>query len=186
MENKLSYWAAPSGYVKENTMEEMVIINNKLIDKVCSLYDVTLMDLKGNSHKGEIVEARQVLFYIFRNKFKYAFTKIGDIFNKNHATVLHGVKKINGYIEYDKDLKYRINKLYNYSIYLVKGDEIKVFSKKSSIYKGVSWHKSTNRWRAVIRINGKQKHLGTFLNDRDAHLAFEKANEELKKQLKIN
>jgi hypothetical protein len=28
--------------------------------------------------------------------------------------------------------------------------------------KGVSWNKNTNRWRATIRINGRQLHLGLF------------------------
>lgn len=47
--------------------------------------------------------------------------------------------------------------------------------KKSSKYKGVSWHKSRNKWRAQITINGKRKHLGYFSEEYDAHLAYERA-----------
>jgi len=36
--------------------------------------------------------------------------------------------------------------------------------------KGVSWHKHTGRWRAVVQINGRPRHLGLFDT---AELAFE-------------
>ena len=185
MENKLSYWAAPSSYTKQNTKKEMIIINVKLIVKVCEFYDISLEDLKGDSRKGHLVEARQIIFYIFRKHFKYSFSEIGEMFNRTHATVLSGVNKISDYIEYDKDLKYRVNKFLNFSKYLIKGEDINYSINKSSIYKGVSFHKSTNRWRAVIRIEGKQKHLGTFSNDRDAHLAYEKEKDLINKTLTI-
>lgn len=45
----------------------------------------------------------------------------------------------------------------------------------SSKYTGVSWVKSRNKWLAQILINGKQKNLGRFVNEYDAHLAYEKA-----------
>jgi hypothetical protein len=32
----------------------------------------------------------------------------------------------------------------------------------ASGYKGVSWHKSTQKWRAEIQVDGKRKHLGCF------------------------
>ncbi len=32
----------------------------------------------------------------------------------------------------------------------------------SSKYKGVSWYKSRNCWRAMIKVNGKRKSLGYF------------------------
>jgi len=35
-------------------------------------------------------------------------------------------------------------------------------------YTGVSWHKATGRWQALIRINGKKLHLGLFDNIADA------------------
>jgi len=38
----------------------------------------------------------------------------------------------------------------------------------SSQYKGVSFHKLTNKWQSSIRINYKLIHLGTFQNEHDA------------------
>ena len=38
----------------------------------------------------------------------------------------------------------------------------------TSNYKGISYDKRANRWRARIHINGKEKHLGRFDNIEDA------------------
>lgn len=52
--------------------------------------------------------------------------------------------------------------------------------KYSSQYKGVSWYKRDKKWIAKIRINGKEKYLGSFENEHDAHLAYQnKLNEVL-------
>lgn len=47
--------------------------------------------------------------------------------------------------------------------------------KLSSNYKGVSWFKDCNKWRAYTKINGKHKHIGLFKTEieaRDAYLKF--------------
>lgn len=49
----------------------------------------------------------------------------------------------------------------------------------SSIYKGVSWFKPTNVWRARIRINNSLKLLGYFNNERHAALAYDIAAKDL-------
>ena len=55
-------------------------------------------------------------------------------------------------------------------------------SKGESKYKGVSKHKPTKKWRAMIYINNKNKHLGLFANEYDAHLAYQTALSELNKK----
>ncbi|BAE05689.1 AP2/ERF family transcription factor [Staphylococcus haemolyticus] len=45
----------------------------------------------------------------------------------------------------------------------------------SSIYKGVSWCKTKNKWRAYITIQKKRKHLGYFNYETQAAIAYNKA-----------
>lgn len=45
----------------------------------------------------------------------------------------------------------------------------------SSIYKGVSLYKASNKWVANIKINGKRKYLGLFINEIDAAKVYNKA-----------
>jgi outer membrane cobalamin receptor len=43
----------------------------------------------------------------------------------------------------------------------------------SSIYKGVSWNKEKRKWRAQIRYEDRQMHLGYFNNEIDAAKAYD-------------
>ncbi len=59
------------------------------------------------------------------------------------------------------------------------GCEIRKINKKySSKYKGVSWNKQKNKWSSKIWLNNKCKNIGLYINEYEAHLAYEN---ELKK-----
>ena len=51
--------------------------------------------------------------------------------------------------------------------------------RSSSKYTGVSWQKSANKWRVMIRFNGKQRYLGLFTDELEASKAYEKALNEI-------
>lgn len=48
----------------------------------------------------------------------------------------------------------------------------------TSGYKGVSWLKQNQKWRAYIKVNSKDKHLGCYLDKEDAARAYDKAAKE--------
>lgn len=62
----------------------------------------------------------------------------------------------------------------------------KVKNTNTSGYTGVSFNKKSNKWRAYIVINGKQKHLGTFASKEDASAAYQKALAEVKKSIGLD
>jgi hypothetical protein len=58
---------------------------------------------------------------------------------------------------------------------------------KTRKYKGVSWMKDGNKWRACIRKDGKLMHLGCFTNEEEAGLTYnEKAIEYFREFAKLN
>ena len=48
----------------------------------------------------------------------------------------------------------------------------------SSIFKGVSWHKSLKKWHVRISIDGKDKHLGYFISEIEAAKSYDRAASE--------
>ena len=64
------------------------------------------------------------------------------------------------------------NRLINLQI-ITQRQNLSKDKKGSSIYTGVSWDKSKNRWISSITINCKRYHLGCFKNEYDAHLAYQ-------------
>ena len=46
---------------------------------------------------------------------------------------------------------------------------------KTSKHPGVSWDKLRKKWTAGLRINGRKKSLGRFINEHDAFHAYRKA-----------
>jgi len=48
-------------------------------------------------------------------------------------------------------------------------------SHNKSGFKGVWWHPQSQMWRAVVRVNGKNNHIGLFKGKEDAARAYDQA-----------
>ena len=49
------------------------------------------------------------------------------------------------------------------------------YTKSSSKYRGVTWNKKANKWKACIRFKGKQRYLGLFTDELEASQAYQTA-----------
>lgn len=48
----------------------------------------------------------------------------------------------------------------------------------SSRFKGVTWHKGDKRWQASIKVDGRNRYLGSFRSEEDAARAYDAAAAE--------
>ena len=87
----------------------------------------------------------------------------------------NGHKLVVNHINFDK----KDNRLENLEIVTQRENANLKRFKSSSEYVGVNWYKRLNKWVAKIWVNGKKKHLGYFINEYDAHLAYQKALKEI-------
>ncbi len=82
---------------------------DQVITGVVRFYHVTKEDLKGRRRNKDIVRPRQVAMYLARKETQASLPAIGAALgNRDHTTVLYGVKKIEGQIEQDSTLRREI------------------------------------------------------------------------------
>lgn len=73
------------------------------------------------------------------------------------------------------------NNVSNLQIVTPRENAYKTQGNYSSKYKGVSWHKSSERWSARIRINGKIIHIGSFKSEEEASEAYKQKLNQITK-----
>lgn len=78
---------------------------------VCSYYGVDVSFMKYETRKREVVKCRHVSMYLLKKHSSMSLSVLGAEFNKDHATVLHAVRTINNYMEWDRDLRKEIQEL---------------------------------------------------------------------------
>ena len=65
-----------------------------IISQVCKFYSVDEVVLRGSQRTRGIAEARQMAMYLVRKLTNLSLPDIGQEFNRDHATVLHGIRKV--------------------------------------------------------------------------------------------
>jgi chromosomal replication initiation ATPase DnaA len=70
-----------------------------LINYVNNIFEV---DIKINSRKRELVEARAFYYELARRLTTHTFQKIGDPLEKHHATVMYSLNNVVKFLSYNK------------------------------------------------------------------------------------
>jgi RNA polymerase sigma factor (sigma-70 family) len=66
----------------------------RIMGEVAQNYGFTTRDLLGISRAGDVARARQVAMYRIREELGMSFPKIGEIFSRDHSTVMHAYNAI--------------------------------------------------------------------------------------------
>ena len=78
---------------------------------VAEYYDLTEESLKSKKRQAQINKARQVAMYISSIQTSETVEKIGQHYNRDHATVLHACEKIKNDLTTDQELQKEINEI---------------------------------------------------------------------------
>lgn len=81
-----------------------IILNN-----ITYKMNVTIEQAKGKSRKQEVVQCRQMFFKNAKETTNASLAKIGKLVNRDHATVLHGIKTVDN----DYELSCLYAKMFN-------------------------------------------------------------------------
>jgi len=87
----------------ENTHAIPIANFTDIVSKVADYYQLTPNDIKSESRKKEVSQARQILMLIAKKEFNRTLERIGTYFGgKNHATVIYAIKNIEDKIKTDQ------------------------------------------------------------------------------------
>jgi len=88
-----------------NSIEEIAL--NKQTKKIALtiVNNYFNISISRNTRQRRYVLARSIFYKLLRDNTKMSFQEIASIFNKNHATVLHSIKQLDGYMEFDSSLR---------------------------------------------------------------------------------
>jgi hypothetical protein len=75
---------------------------DKIIRVVGRYFDIIHYKLTQRTRKHEIVIARQIIYWFGRRYTGLSLQLMGNFFNQDHATVLHGISAVNNLIETDR------------------------------------------------------------------------------------
>lgn len=82
----------------------------RTIEEVAAnVWQIDTTELNGKTRKRKVVEARQVLMKYRRDILGQTTGKVGEHYNKDHATVIHACRSVDNLLETDKDFRFRYN-----------------------------------------------------------------------------
>ncbi|MBJ7449047.1 MAG: chromosomal replication initiator protein DnaA [Parachlamydiales bacterium] len=79
--------------------EQMALTPQKIIHTVAGFYGIRVDDILGKSQSHDCVLPRQIAMHLCRSQLHMPFMKIGDLFSRDHSTVIASVKQIQKSVE---------------------------------------------------------------------------------------
>ena len=67
--------------------------------------DYYTLKIDSKTRKREYIEARAIYYKLLRDNSRMSLSAIGKTMNKDHATVLYTINKIDDWVQYDKQLR---------------------------------------------------------------------------------
>ena len=91
------------------TEDDSEIDANKVLECVCKFYNIKKEELLARKRTKEVALARQVAMYLISELIAMPLASIGNIFGKDHATVIYAKNKITDDMSKSKKLAIEIN-----------------------------------------------------------------------------
>ncbi len=98
--------------VINNALRDIVIVRDPkritpemIIDSVAEYYNLSPDQLLGDSRKKEIALARHVAVYLTREMTNMSLPRIGDVFGRDHSTIINSCDKVGKLAQTDPDVR---------------------------------------------------------------------------------
>ena len=89
------YGSPPS----ENVLGAINESATKYVDAVCGQLDIEVSEVISHNRNRLISDLRHVIMYVLRNEFDMTFSEVCSFLHRDHATAIHGTKKIQNLLD---------------------------------------------------------------------------------------
>lgn len=79
-------------FIQKN--QENVLTFERIVKSVANHYGIKSEDILGKSQMKEYAQPRQMAMYLTREKLELPFKKIGELFQRDHSTVMSSIKQV--------------------------------------------------------------------------------------------
>lgn len=93
----INYFAVP-GLKRQYVNFKIILQKDKVIKAVCDHFKVSKGDLFFGGRYAKFARARYIAFMLLYKYTALNKSEIGELFQKDHTTVVHGIRKINDLI----------------------------------------------------------------------------------------
>lgn len=93
------------------TAPDETVDATRIIDTVCKFFSVKKEEMLGKRRTKEIAEARQIAMFLITELMNLPLEAVGNIFGKDHATVIYAKNKVLDDMKKSKKLEIQINDL---------------------------------------------------------------------------
>jgi hypothetical protein len=86
----------------------------RVIRRLCYDFKVDYALIDTKTRKREVVLVRHMIYYFLKKETKLSLSQIGSVFGQEHASALHGINKINGWLDTNDEIIlewYRLNEV---------------------------------------------------------------------------
>ena len=83
----------------------------KVIETVANYYGIEAREVLGKSRQKDIKTARQIAMSLMNEELDLSTVRIGNEFQKDHTTIMHGIKVIKEDLKNDFNLRSQISEL---------------------------------------------------------------------------
>ena len=87
--------------------------NKNYLEHASVIFEVSQKKIKSNSRERKLVWIRYALYNYLKTVGSMTLTEIGKVFNRDHATVIHGIKKHNDFINWNDREYIEMNNYFN-------------------------------------------------------------------------
>lgn len=105
MRAELSYMCVPGIKTEYRNECAPVITADKIITVVCEHLKLTVEQIRGKSRSKEFVYARHLIFYFLRKHTTLTLKSAGELFNRDHTTVIHALENLQDIMDTEPPVK---------------------------------------------------------------------------------